>query len=579
VTATAGRGRWATSERATAQSAPWWSGAAIYQVYLRSFADGNGDGVGDLAGCRSRLSYLADLGVDAIWFNPWYLSPMADGGYDVADYRQIDPQFGSLSDAESLITEAHALDIRVVLDIVPNHCSDRHPWFVSALSSAPGSAERQRFYFRPGRGPGGELPPNDWQSEFGGSAWARTTGPDGLSAEWYLHLFAPEQPDFNWEDPAVRAEFEAVLRFWFDRGVDGFRVDSAALVAKDPGLSDIGARPGSYAPGQHPFLDRDEVHAIYRSWRRIADSYPDKRALIGEVWLPDRERFALYLRDDEFHSAFNFDFLCCALEAPALRRVIDDTLASHARLGATTTWVLSNHDVVRHVTRYGRAETAFKMDDRRIGDISDIELGTRRARAATLLSLSLPGTAYIYQGDELGLWEVEDLPEELLQDPFWQRSGKTDRGRDGCRVPMPWSGQAPPFGFTDDATSPWLPQPSDWKALTVEAERSDPASMLALYRAALAIRRQEPSLRSRVFAWEDAPDGVLCYSRGENVVVLVNLSAGPVALPEHEEILLASGPLSGPRPPDGNNLAGNGGRDGGVGRVVPSVTAVWLRRG
>jgi alpha-glucosidase len=234
---------------------------------------------------------------------------MADGGYDVADYRQIDPQFGSLSDAESLIAEAHALDIRVVLDIVPNHCSDRHPWFVSALSSAPGSAERRRFYFRPRRGPRGELPPNDWQSEFGGSAWTRTTGPDGLLAEWYLHLFAPEQPDFNWEDPAVRAEFEAVLRFWFDRGVDGFRVDSAALVAKDPGLSDIGARPGSYAPGQHPFVDRDEVHAIYRSWRRIADSYPDKRALIGEVWLADRERFALYLRDDEFHSAFNFDFL------------------------------------------------------------------------------------------------------------------------------------------------------------------------------------------------------------------------------------------------------------------------------
>jgi alpha-glucosidase len=579
VTATAGQEGLATNEKPATQSAPWWSAAAIYQVYLRSFADGDGDGVGDLAGCRSRLSHLADLGVDAIWFNPWYLSPMADGGYDVADYRQIDPQFGSLSDAESLITEAHALDIRVVLDIVPNHCSDRHPWFVSALSSAPGSAERRRFYFRPGRGPRGELPPNDWQSEFGGSAWTRTTGPDGLLAEWYLHLFAPEQPDFNWEDPAVRAEFEAVLRFWFDRGVDGFRVDSAALVAKDPGLSDIGARPGSYAPGQHPFLDRDEVHAIYRSWRRIADSYPDQRALIGEVWLADRQRFALYLRDDEFHSAFNFDFLCCALEAPALRQVIDDTLASHARLGATTTWVLSNHDVVRHVTRYGRAETAFKMDDRRIGDSSDIELGTRRARAATLLSLSLPGTAYIYQGDELGLWEVEDLPEELLQDPFWERSGKTDRGRDGCRVPMPWSGQAPPFGFTGDGTSPWLPQPQDWKALTVEAERSDPASMLALYRAALAIRRQEPSLRSRVFAWEDAPDGVLRYSRGDNVIVLVNLSARPVELPVHDEILLASGPLPGARPPDGTDLAVNGGKDGGVGRVIPPVTAVWLRRG
>jgi alpha-glucosidase len=483
---------------------------------------------------------------------------MADGGYDVADYRQIDPQFGSLSDAEALITEAHALGIRVVLDIVPNHCSDRHPWFVSALSSAPGSAERQRFYFRPGRGPGGELPPNDWQSEFGGPAWTRTTGPDGLPAEWYLHLFAPEQPDFNWGDPAVRAEFEAVLRFWFDRGVDGFRVDSAALVAKDPGLSDIGEAPASYGPGLHPFVDRDEVHEIYRSWRRIADGYPDKRALIGEVWLPDRERFALYLRDDEFHSAFNFDFLCCALEAAALRRVIDDTLASHARFAATTTWVLSNHDVVRHVTRYGRAETAFKMDDRRIGEASDIDLGTRRARAATLLSLSLPGTAYIYQGDELGLWEVEDIPEELLQDPFWQRSGKTDRGRDGCRVPMPWSSQAPPFGFTDNGATPWLPQPQEWKALTVEAERSNPTSMLALYHAGLAIRRREPSLRSRSFAWENSPDGVLCYSRGDKVVVVVNLSAGPVALPHHDKVLIASGPLPG--------------------RVLPAVTAAWLRR-
>ena len=546
------------SSPTTEQSVPWFSAAAIYQVYLRSFADGDGDGVGDLAGCRARLEYLAELGIDAIWFNPFYLSPMADGGYDVADYREIDPQFGSLREAEALITEAHALGIRVVLDIVPNHCSDRHPWFVSALSSAPGSAERRRFYFRPGRGTGGELPPNDWQSEFGGSAWTRTTGRDGLPAEWYLHLFAPEQPDFNWEDPAVRAEFEAVLRFWFDRGVDGFRVDSAALVAKDPGLSDIGDAPGSYAPGQHPFVDRDEVHEIYRSWRRIAEGYPDKRALIGEVWLPDTERFALYLRDDEFHSAFNFDFLCCALEAPALRRVIDDTLASHARVAANTTWVLSNHDVVRHVTRYGRADTAFKMDDRRIGEASDIEIGTRRARAAALLSLSLPGTAYIYQGDELGLWEVEDLPEELLQDPFWQRSGKTDRGRDGCRVPMPWSGHSPPFGFTDNGASPWLPQPQDWKLLTVETERPDPTSMLTLYRSALAIRRREPSLQSREFAWEDAPEGVLCYSRGDKFLVVVNLSGGPVALPDHDKVLIASGPLPG--------------------RMLAAVTAVWLRR-
>jgi alpha-glucosidase len=362
----------------------------------------------------------------------------------------------------------------------------------------------------------------------------------------------------------VRAEFASVLRFWFDRGVDGFRVDSAALLAKDPGLADLGATPtpGSSAPGAqsladpagaasgtvHPFIDRDEVHGIYQEWRRIADSYPGDRVLIGEVWLPDAERLARYLRPAEMHSVFNFEFLCCAWDAASLRGVIDTTLAAHDRVGAAPTWVLSNHDVVRHVTRYGRADTAFSMTDRQIGEPSDLALGTRRARAAALLTFSLPGGVYLYQGDELGLPEVEDLPEELLQDPMWERSGHTNRGRDGCRVPLPWSGDAAPFGNGREGSTPWLPQPAEWKNLTAEAQAGDPGSMLALYRRALRQRRAEPALGTAGLAWLPSPDGVLCFRRGEGpdaVTVIVNLSGKPVDLPPHDEILLTSDPVTG----------------------------------
>ena len=542
---------------------PWWNSAAIYQVYIRSFADGNSDGIGDLEGCRLRLPYLADLGIDAIWFNPWYQSPMADGGYDVADYRAIEPQFGTLEEAEKLLEEAHALGIRIILDIVPNHGSDRQAWFVEALASTPGSPERDRFHFRRGRGEQRELQPNNWQSIFGGPAWTRTASADGAPGEWYLHLFASEQPDFNWDNDEVRAEFESVLRFWFDRGVDGFRIDSAALLSKEATLADLAADADDH-PGQHPFADRDEVHEIYRGWRKVADSYPEKRLLIGEVWLPDVERFALYLRSDELHSAFNFDFLCCAFEAPALRRVIDATISSHSQLGARPTWVLSNHDVVRHVTRYGRADTSFDMGNRRIGEPSDLVLGARRARAAALLSLSLPGAVYIYQGDELGLWEVEDLPDELLQDPMWHRSEHKDRGRDGCRVPIPWSGRDQPFGFSPDGAQPWLPQPAGWRTLTAEAEKEDPGSMLALYRSALSLRHHETAFSTDYLEWLEAPMGALCYQRGADIVVLVNLSAGPVAVPEGHAVLLSSGPLG---QPDGAEH----------GRSLPADTAVWLR--
>jgi len=536
--------------------AQWWRDAAIYQVYVRSFADADGDGIGDLRGVHDRLGHLAGLGVDAVWLNPWYPSPMADAGYDIADYRDIDPVFGTLADADALIADAHERGIRVVIDLVPNHCSDRHPWFRAALAAEPRSPARSRFWFRPGRGPGGDLPPNNWVSHFGGPAWTRVTEPDGRPGQWYLHLFAPEQPDFNWDNREVREEFLDVLRFWLDRGVDGVRIDSAAILVKDPFLAD--ADPG--AP--HPYTDRDGVHEIYREWRRVADSYPGGRALIGEVWLPDARRFALYLRPDELHAAFNFEFLTSPWDAQALRAVIDETLAAHAPVGAPATWVLSNHDVTRHVSRYGRAETGFDFADRRHGEPFDLDLGTRRARAAALLSLALPGAVYIYQGEELGLWEVEDIPGALRQDPMWRRTGGADPGRDGCRVPLPWSGLEPPFGFSpaDARSEPWLPQPAAWKDHTVEAGEADPSSMLELYRAALRLRRSEPGLRSErePLHWIDAAHGVLAFRRGDDVACVVNLSGAPVALPAHESVLLASAPLED-------------------GRLLPADAGVWLR--
>jgi alpha-glucosidase len=542
--------------------------------------------MGNLAGVRARLPYLADLGVDAVWFNPWYPSPMADAGYDVADYRAIDPLFGTLDEAEKLIAEAHELGIRIILDIVPNHGSDAQAWFAAALAAPPGSPERDRFIFRPGRGEHGELPPNNWVSEFGGPAWTRVASSDGQPGEWYLHLFTPEQPDFNWGNAGVQAEFEDVLRFWFDRGADGFRIDSAVLLAKDPAMADYD--PGDPGAGVHPFVDRDEVHDVYRAWRSIADSYRGDRVLIGEVWLPDVARTTRYLRPGELQTVFNFDFLRCPWDAAELRQVIEATLDSHRRVDAPATWVLSNHDVIRNVTRYGRADTSFDRPGYRIGEPTDLVLGTRRARAAALLSLSLPGTAYIYQGEELGLWEVEDLPDEARQDPMWQRSNHQHLGRDGCRVPLPWSGDHPPFGFLPSADGTggtggsngsgvdgsagagvagpagaaaaptWLPQPPSWAALTAETEAADPGSMLSLYRHALQVRRREPAFTTDTFAWLPAPADVLSYRRGPDVTVLINLSSDPVDLPPHDEILAASHP-------------------GAPGGQLPPDSGVWLR--
>jgi alpha-glucosidase len=519
----------------------WWRGAAIYQVYPRSFADANGDGTGDLAGVRARLSYLAALGVDAIWFTPWYPSPMADGGYDVADYRAIDPLFGDLSEAEWLIRDALALGIRTIIDVVPNHVSSEHTWFRAALAAGPGSPDRERFWFRDGRGPDGALPPNGWESEFGGPAWSRVTGSDGVPEQWYLHLFAPGQPDLNWGHPDVQLEHEEILNFWFERGVAGIRIDSAALLAKDSRLPEV--LPNA-DPGEHPYIDREELQGIYRSWRRIAEAYGPDRVLIGEIWLPDAERFARYLRPGVLHAAFNFGFMASPWSAGALRSSIERTLEVHARVGAPATWVLSNHDVTRPVTRYGRVDTAFAFESKRFGTPTDPGLGTRRARAAALLAMALPGAFYLYQGEELGLPEVA-IPVELIEDPMHLRSGGMDPGRDGCRVPLPWTGSQPPYGFSPVRVDTWLPQPLGWEGFTADSEASDPDSMLALYRAALLLRRELPELGAGHLEWLDLGPEVIAFRRGDRLVSVTNLSDEPVELPASDHMLLASAPVEG----------------------------------
>ncbi len=537
----------------------------VYQIYPRSFADGNGDGTGDIAGIRSKLGYLRDLGVDAIWINPWYLSPLDDGGYDVADYRQIEPRYGTTDEAEALITEAHEHGIKVIADVVPNHTSYQHTWFQEALQAPLGDPARDRYHFRPGKGENGSEPPSDWTSVFGGPAWSRVdtmtdveAAADGV-AEWYLHLFAPQQPDLNWENPEVVEEFEAVLRFWLDRGIDGFRVDVAHGLVKDMDYPDLGLATDALLTSAsfdgHPFWDRDDIHPIVRRWRNLLDEYDGERMMVAEAWVRP-ERLPLYLRPDEYHQSFNFDFLEAAWKADDFRTIMEKATTAAAEVGSTPTWVLSNHDVMREATRYGLPDGTDWRSWPATGpaNLLDAELGLRRARAAALLLLGLPGSAYLYQGEELGLPEVWDLPVEVLDDPVWEQSGHTLKGRDGCRVPLPWSRSGASYGFGENEG--WLPQPQVFGELSASSQTGIGQSTLELFRKALHLRR-EFGTSDETVELLDAGDDVLAYRRGSGLICVVNFGDEAVELPDHTRVLvhsqsdaLAEAPISSSLPPN-----------------------------
>ena len=527
----------------------------IYQVYPRSFKDSNGDGMGDLGGVTEKLPYLKQLGVDAVWLSPFYLSPQHDAGYDVADYRTIDPRFGTLEDFDRMRDEAHALGLKLIVDLVPNHTSEDHEWFQAALSSPRGSAERARYMFREGTGENGELPPNNWQSLFGGPAWSRIA--DG---QWYLHLFDSSQPDLNWENPQVWEEFRSVLRFWLDRGVDGFRVDVAHGMVKAEGLPDwdeqVHMVEGTDVDEQGqsektmdtgPYFDQDGVHEIYRDWNRVLAEYPGQRMLVVEAWIGPAERLALYVRPDEAQQAFNFDFLIAGWHRDRMRNAITEALRVNRAVGAPSTWVLSNHDTVRHTSRYGLgSRTAYPNGIGAEDEQPEPDLGLRRARAAALVELSLPGSAYVYQGDELGLPEHTTLDAESRQDPTFFRTEGKELGRDGARVPLPWSPGGNGLGFGPD---PWLPQPASFGSITVDHQLGNPQSVLNLYKNALRIR-QQLGLGRAEFAWDPLSERgsqVLAYrlitGSGETVLVAANAGDEAVHLPELStgELLLASG--------------------------------------
>ncbi|MFG3532960.1 alpha-amylase family glycosyl hydrolase [Streptomyces sp. NPDC047917] len=519
---------------------PWWRTAVVYQIYIRSFRDSTGTGTGDLGGVLERLPYLRRLGVDAIWLSPFYPSPQHDHGYDVADYEGVDPRFGDLDLLRRVVDRAHALGLRVVIDIVPNHCSTDHPWFRAALAAGPGSPERALFHFADGRGPDGAEPPNNWRSIFGGSSWARTTTAEGAPGQWYLHSFAPEQADFNWADPCVGDYFDTVLRFWLDLGVDGFRIDVAHGLHKQHGLPDdphAALDESTGDPVNAAAWNRPEVHEVWRRWRALTDAYEQRdgraRVLVGEIGVLDPAQVALYQRPDELHQSFFFEFLRTDWDAMAFHDVIRRGMAAITASGSAVSWVLNNHDMPRVVTRYAGGEPG--------GSPGDVALGERRARAAALMMLALPGSAYLYQGEELGLAEVVDLPASVLQDPMYHRSGGARRGRDGCRVPMPWQAGGPTLGFSTAAAA-WLPQPQWFAPYGADRQEDRGDSTLHLYRAALALRSAMPDLRDDGLVWTEVPEGptgTLAFRRGR-LLCTVNCGPAPVPAPEGSVLLLSS---------------------------------------
>jgi alpha-glucosidase len=532
----------------------WWRQAVVYEIYPRSFMDLNGDGIGDIAGITSKVEYLSELGVDAVWLTPFYPSPLADGGYDVADYRDVDPRLGNLRHFATMLDAFHGRNVRVFVDIVPNHTSDQHEWFQEALAAGRGSAARERFIFREGRGVNGELPPNDWPSHWATSCWTRVS--DG---QWYLHLFAPEQPDLNWEHADVRADFLETLHFWARLGVDGFRVDVAHGLVKDmsePHQSLIGLQPEHIpADGSHPLFDREGLLKIYAEWREVLDSYAPPLVAVGEVGAPLSRR-GRYTSNTALHQAFNFELLEAAWDANAFQRVIDQAVSAAADSGSSCTWVLSNHDVVRHASRYGLpAETdlnAWLLSGGREPQ-EDRELGAARARAAAMLLLALPGSTYLYQGEELGLSEVATLTPMQLDDPIWVRSNEQTKGRDGCRVPLPWEAASHAYGFSSD--EPHLPQPTWFGEVAADVQAHNAASTLSLYRQALHLRRD--LLCNELLQWGPltSPE-VLDVIRPNGWRCITNFGSSGVTLPA-QQVLLASAPI--------------------LGGQLPANASVWLR--
>ena len=538
----------------------WWRTAVIYQIYPRSFADSSGDGIGDLKGITARIDSLVELGIDAIWLSPFYSSPQKDAGYDVSDYCDVDPLFGTLDDFDRMLDAAHSSGIRIIVDLVPNHSSDQHPWFQAALAAAEGSEERARYIFRDGRGESGELPPNNWQSVFGGPAWTRVSNPDGTLGQWYLHLFDSSQPDFDWTNRWVRDQFLDILRFWLDRGVDGFRVDVAHGMIKADGLPDytppaeggsMGGGSATLEPGisdepldDPPYWAQEGVHEIYREWRQLLDSYPGERILAAEAWVDPLPKVAKWVRPDEMHQAFNFAYLETPWDAAQLRAVIDDSLEAFGAVGAPSTWVLSNHDVVRHATRL--ALTGDNLQGHGVGPATegkpDPAVGLRRARAASAMMLALPGSSYIYQGEELGLPEATELPDAARQDPTWFRTNGERYGRDGCRVPIPWEANQPAFGFSPTGES-WLPQPADWAPYARDSQLGIAGSTVELYRLALALRAEHQLGAGRLEWLDGHGEDVIAYRNGD-VLVIANTGTGSVPLPAGSDVLLASEALA-----------------------------------
>lgn len=528
----------------------WWRSGVIYQIYPRSFADSNGDGLGDLRGITSRLDSLAALGIDAIWLSPFYSSPQNDGGYDVSNYVDVDPIFGTLSDFDVLLEKAHALGIRVMIDLVPNHSSDQHEWFRRALAANPGSPERAFYHFKDGLGENGELPPNNWVSMFGGPAWTRVTESDGKPGQWFVHLFDSSQPDLNWANPDVQLEFEKILKFWLDRGVDGFRVDQPHAMAKAEGLPDhpyIKEAGSGFIEGREnpPMWFQDEVHEIFRKWRKILESYPGDRAMCGEAYVYPLSLMAKWVRSDEFHQTFNFRFLDAGWDPKKLFDAINESFEAFDGVGAPSTWVLNNHDVIRHASRfggdYGRATASDGIGSGQ--PQPDPVLGLQIAKGATLFMLGLPGASYLYQGEELGLPEHSTLENKYRQDPTFARTNGSRVGRDGCRIPLPWEPEGDSSGFSESGKS-WLPQPESYKELARSIQEKNPESTLSFYKAALGLRK-ELGLGEGSFNWlagHQGPD-TLGYENSD-VKVLYNFGTQPVDL-SNLEILISSEPLSG----------------------------------